>query len=157
MGDQANSVYKRLCNPKLRHDINFDPGLHFRPNLDGDKGRKKQDKASQVWNTLYEQLGMFVVNMEGFHARYGHGDWCLPALLRAVRDIIETLVPQNDRDLLNEGLNVDLLMQQFSRGVADLEKLASTGNRNNDMDELVRGMRSLLRKAAVSGCSDSEF
>ncbi|KAK4101939.1 Tcp11-domain-containing protein [Parathielavia hyrcaniae] len=163
-------VQKIVHNPKLRHDINFDPELHFRPNLDGDKGRRKQEKANQFWNTLFDQLMLFVMDREAFHARYGHGEWCLPALLRAVRDIIETLVPQRDRDLLNEGLNVDLLMQQFNRGVADLEKLASwlasvlklhcapmrdewvdemyqelsNGNRNNDMTELVKGMRSLL-------------
>ncbi|KAK4122842.1 Tcp11-domain-containing protein [Parathielavia appendiculata] len=163
-------VQKIVHNPKLRHDINFDPELHFRPNLDGEKGKRKQDKANQFWNTLFDQLMLFVMDREAFHARYGHGDWCLPALLRAVRDIIETLVPQRDRDLLNEGLNVDLLMQQFNRGVADLEKLASwlasilklhcapmrdewvdemyqelsNGNRNNDMTELVKGMRSLL-------------
>jgi hypothetical protein len=163
-------VQKIVHNPKLRHDINFDPELHFRPNLDGDKGKRKQEKANQFWNALYDQLVLFVMDRETFHARYGHGEWCLPVLLRAVRDIIETLVPQRDRELLNEGLNVDLLMQQFNRGVADLEKLASwlasvlklhcapmrdewvddmyqelsNGNRNNDMTELVKGMRSLL-------------
>ncbi|KAK3304054.1 T-complex protein 11-domain-containing protein [Chaetomium strumarium] len=163
-------VHKIVHNPKLRHDINFDPELHFRPNLDGDKGRKKQEKANQFWNTLFEQLVLFVMDRETFHARYGYGDWCLPVLLRAIREIIETLVPQRDRELLNEGLNVELLMQQFNRGVADLEKLASwlssvlklhcapmrdewvdemyqelsNGNRNNDMAELVKGMRSLL-------------
>ncbi|KAL2258952.1 hypothetical protein VTK26DRAFT_7549 [Humicola hyalothermophila] len=163
-------VQKIVHNPKLRHDINFDPELHFRPNLDGEKGRRKQEKANQFWNTLHAQLTLFVTDREEFHARYGNGDWCLPSLLRAVREIIETLVPQRDRDLLNEGLNVDLLMQQFDRGVADLEKLASwlagvlklhcapmrdewvddmyqelsDGNRNNDITELVKGMRSLL-------------
>ncbi|AEO71134.1 52d1c728-9927-4ff3-b243-6510ffe10bec [Thermothielavioides terrestris] len=163
-------VHKIVHNPKLRHDINFDPELHFRPNLDGDKGKRKQERANQFWNTLYDQLNLFVVDREAFHARYGHGDWCLPVLLHAVRDIIETLVPLQDRALLNEGLNVELLMQQFSRGVADLEKLASwlagvlklhcapmrdewvdamyqelsNGNRNNDIAELVKGMRSLL-------------
>jgi len=163
-------VQKIVHNPKLRHDINFDPELHFRPNLDGDKGKRKQEKANQFWNTLFDQLVLFVMDRETFHARYGHTDWCLPILLRAVRDIIETLVPQRDRELLNEGLNVDLLMQQFNRGVADLEKLASwlasvlklhcapmrdewvdemyqelsNGNSNNDMTELVKGMRSLL-------------
>jgi hypothetical protein len=163
-------VQKIVHNPKLRHDINFDPELHFRPNLDGDKGRRKQEKANQFWNALFDQLMLFVTDRETFHARYGNEDWCLPVLLRAVRDIIETLVPQRDRELLNEGLNVELLMQQFNRGVADLEKLASwlasvlklhcapmrdewvdemynelsNGNRNNDMTELVKGMRSLL-------------
>ncbi|KAK4205804.1 T-complex protein 11-domain-containing protein [Triangularia verruculosa] len=163
-------VTKIIHNPKLRHDINYDPELHFRPNLDGEKGRRKQEKANQFWNALLDQLILFVMDRETFMSRYADGEWCLPSLLRAVRDIIETLVPQRDRELLNEGLNVDLLMQQFNRGVADLESLASwlsavlklhcapmrdewvdemyqelsNGNRNNDPAELVKGMRSLL-------------
>ncbi|KAM7194902.1 protein SOK1 [Naviculisporaceae sp. PSN 640] len=164
-------VSKIIHNPKLRHDINFDPELHFRPNLDGEKGKKKQEKANQFWNTLHEQLVQFVLDREGFYRRFGHGnDWCLPLLLKAVKEIIETLVPQRDREFLDEGLNVELLMQQFHRGVADLESLASwlsgvlklhcapmrdewvdemyqelsKGNRENDMGELVKGMRSLL-------------
>ncbi|KAK3371563.1 T-complex protein 11-domain-containing protein [Lasiosphaeria ovina] len=164
-------VNKIIHNPKLRHDINFDPELHFRPNLDGEKGRKKQEKANQFWNALLDQLMQFVTDRDGFHRSYGKDeDWCLPLLLRAVKEIIQTLVPQRDREFLNEGLNVDLLMQQFNRGVADLERLASwlsgvlklhcapmrdewvdemynelsSGNRNNDMAELVKGMRSLL-------------
>ncbi|KAK4651212.1 Protein SOSEKI 1 [Podospora pseudocomata] len=163
-------VTKIIHNPKLRHDINYDPELHFRPNLDGEKGRRKQEKANQFWNALLDQLILFVMDRETFMSRYADGKWCLPALLTAVRDIIETLVPQRDRELLNEGLNVDLLMQQFNRGVADLEALASwlsavlklhcapmrdewvdemyqelsNGNRNNDPAELVKGMRSLL-------------
>ncbi|KAK3944531.1 protein SOK1 [Diplogelasinospora grovesii] len=164
-------VHKIIHNPKLRHDINFDPELHYRPNLDGEKGKKKLEKANQFWNTLQDQLVQFVVDREGFYARYGHDDdWCLPSLLRAVKEIIQTLVPQRDRDQLNEGLDVDLLMQQFNRGIADLEGLAtwlsrvlkrhcapmrddwvdemyhelSNGNANNNMAELVKGMRSLL-------------
>lgn len=164
-------VTKIIHNPKLRHDINFDPDLHFRPNLEGEKGRTKYDKANMFWNALQEQLTAFVVDRETFHAKYGHGDdWCLPSLLKAVKEIIQTLVPQRDRVYLEEGLNVELLMQQFNRGVADLEKLASwlscvlkshcapmrdewvdemysqlsNGNQNNDMGELVKGMRSLL-------------
>lgn len=163
-------VTKIIHNPKLRHDINYDPELHFRPNLDGEKGRRKQEKANHFWNALLDQLILFLTDRETFQMRHGDGDWCLPLLLKAVRDIIETLVPQRDRKLLNEGLNVDLLMQQFNRGVADLESLASwlanilklhcapmrdewvdemyqelsNGNRNNDPQELVKGMRSLL-------------
>ncbi|KAK1761055.1 protein SOK1 [Echria macrotheca] len=164
-------VHKIIHNPKLRHDINFDPELHFRPNLDGEKGRRKQEKANQFWTALEEQLTQFVVDRDGFARRYGtNGEWCLPVLLKAVKEIISTLVPQRDREILNEGLNVDLLMQQFHKGVADLEKLASwlsgvlklhcapmrdewvdemynelrSGNRSNDMNELVKGMRSLL-------------
>jgi hypothetical protein len=164
-------VNKIIHNPKLRHDINFDPELHFRPNLDGEKGRRKQEKANQFWNSLLDQLFQFVVDRQAFRDSHpDDDDWCLPQLLKTVKEIIQTLVPQRDRDLLNDGLNVELLMQQFNRGVADLEKLASwlsgvlklhcapmrdewvdemykelsNGNRNNDMGELVKGMRTLL-------------
>lgn len=164
-------VTKIIHNPKLRHDINFDPELHFRPNLDGEKGRRKQEKANQFWATLQDQLLMFVVDRDAFRRQYSDGDdWCLPTLLRAVKEIIQTLVPQRDREVLHDGFNVELLMQQFNRGIADLEKVASwlsgvlklhcapmrdewvdemyselsNGNQNNDMAELVKGMRSLL-------------
>ncbi|KAK7430596.1 Protein SOSEKI 1 [Neonectria magnoliae] len=164
-------VSKIINNPKLRHDINFDPELHFRPNVEGDKGRRKHDRASVFWTALKEQLVEFIVDRPSFYEKYGAtDDWCLPKLLKAVKDIIQTLVPQRDRQFLDEGLNVELLMQQFHRGIADLEKLAlwlsrvlkshcapmrdewvdsmynqlSNGNRNNDVDELVNGMRSLL-------------
>ncbi len=164
-------VTKIIHNPKLRHDINFDPELHFRPNTDGEKGRRKQEKANLFWKALGEQLNLFITNRDEFMSRYGNGEeWCLPLLLKSVKEIIQTLVPSKDRVYLDEGLNVDLIMQQFSRGMADLEKLASwlsgvlkshcapmrdewvdemysqltNGNRNNDMDLLVSGMRNLL-------------
>lgn len=165
-------VSKIIHNPKLRHDINFDPELHFRPNLDGEKGRKKQERANQFWKTMKEELTMFITDRPAFYAKHGENsdDWTLPALLKAVKDIIQTLVPQRDRQFLDEGLNVELLMQQFHKGIADLEKLAlwlsrvlkshcapmrddwvdtmysqlSNGNRNSDLDQLVTGMRSLL-------------
>ena len=164
-------VSKIINNPKLRHDINFDPELHFRPNVEGDKGRRKHDRASVFWTALKEQLVEFITDRPSFYEKHGMSDdWCLPKLLKAVKEIIQTLVPQRDRQFLDEGLNVDLVMQQFHKGIADLEKLAlwlsgvlkshcapmrdewvdsmynqlSNGNANNDVDELVNGMRSLL-------------
>lgn len=164
-------VTKIIHNPKLRHDINFDPELHFRPNLDGEKGRKKQDRANHFWKALKAELTQFITDRPAFYESHGQtDDWTLPTLLKAVKEIIQTLVPQRDRHLLDEGLNVELLMQQFHKGIADLEKLAqwlsqvlkshcapmrddwvdamyqqlSNGNRNSDLDELVNGMRSLL-------------
>ncbi|KID91607.1 cAMP-mediated signaling protein Sok1 [Metarhizium guizhouense ARSEF 977] len=164
-------VSKIIHNPKLRHDINFDPELHFRPNLDGEKGRKKQERANQFWRTLKEELTLFIIDRPAFHAKHGEtDDWTLPSLLKAVKEIIQTLVPQRDRQFLDEGFNIELLMQQFYKGIADLEKLAlwlsqvlkshcapmrddwvdtmytqlRDGNRDSDLDQLVTGMRSLL-------------
>ena len=164
-------VSKIIHNPKLRHDINFDPDLHFRPNMDGEKGKKKQDKANSFWDSMKSDLVDFATDRPTFYAHHGESDvWGLPALLKAVKEIIQTLVPQRDRRFLEEGLNVELLMQQFHKGVADLETLGqwlsrvlkshcapmrdewvdtmydqlSTGNHENDIDMLVTGMRTLL-------------
>lgn len=163
-------VTKIVNNPKLRHDINFDPELHFRPNLDGEKGRKKTDKANRFWDMMRGQLQDFLTGREQFERELGDSDWCLPATLNAIRGILETLVPQRDKASVEETFNVDLLMQQFRMGVADLVKLAlwlsqllknhcapmrdnwvddmvmqlSSGDKNGDVNLLVAGMKNLL-------------
>ncbi|TVY62340.1 Protein SOK1, partial [Lachnellula suecica] len=162
-------VNKIVHNPKLRHDINFDPDLHFRPNLDGEKGRRKTQKANHFWETMRAQLRDYIANREQFEA-LGETEWCLPATLKAIRGILETLVPQRDRASVEETFNVDLLMQQFRKGVADLVKLSmwlsqllkchcapmrddwvdemvtqlSNGDKNGDVALLVAGMQNLL-------------
>ncbi|KAE8453070.1 hypothetical protein EG329_012257 [Mollisiaceae sp. DMI_Dod_QoI] len=163
-------VNKIVNNPKLRHDINFDPDLHFRPNLDGEKGRRKTEKANNFWDTMQAQLRDYLTDRERFEKEIGDAEWCLPATLKAIRGILETLVPQRDRASVEETFNVDLLMQQFRKGVADLVKLAlwlssllkchcapmrdnwvdemvmqlSNGDRNYDVTLLVAGMKNLL-------------
>jgi hypothetical protein len=163
-------VNKIVNNPKLRHDINFDPDLHFRPNLDGEKGRRKTEKANNFWDTMQIQLRDYLTNREQFENEIGDSEWCLPATLKAIRGILETLVPQRDRASVEETFNVELLMQQFRKGVADLVKLAlwlsqllkchcapmrdnwvdemvtqlSNGDRNCDVTLLVAGMKNLL-------------
>jgi len=165
-------VNKIVHNPKLRHDINFDPDLHFRPNLDGEKGRRKTEKQDGFYETMRIQLGDFLTNQEEFERQLGPEDanWCLPATLKAIRGILETLVPQRDRSSVEESFNVDLLMQQLRKGVADLPKLArwlsqllkchcapmrdpwvdemvmqiTNGDQERDVAMLVLGMRNLL-------------
>lgn len=163
-------VTKIVNNPKLRHDINFDPELHFRPNLDGDKGRRKTEKANYFWETMRVQLQAFLTDQEHFERELGDSEWCLPATLNAIRGILETLVPQRDKASVEETFNVELLMQQFRMGVADLVKLAlwlsqllkchcapmrdnwvddmvtqlSKGNQTGDVSMLVAGMKNLL-------------
>lgn len=117
-------VNKIIHSPKLRHDINFDPALHFRPNLDGEKGRRKKQKASDFWVTMRKQIRRYLENRELFEKELNGEDWCLPVTLRTIREILETLVPQRDRASVEDTFNVDLLMQQFRKGVADLVKLA---------------------------------
>lgn len=163
-------VNKIVHNPKLRHDINFDPDLHFRPNLDGEKGRRKTKKADDFWETMRNQLRDYLMHRDTFEAELKDPEWCLPATLKAIRGILETLVPQRDRASVEETFNVELLLQQFRKGVADLDKLAqwlsqllkchcapmrdewvdemvtqlSNGDKMGDVALLVQGMRNLL-------------
>ncbi|KAK7928828.1 T-complex protein 11 [Apiospora marii] len=113
-------------NHRLRHDLNFDRDLQLRPNWDGEKGRKKQAKADEFWANLSDQLHEFITAPASSQQRLGMDrDWCLPALLKEVKEILPTLVPSQDRVYLDEGFNVELIMQQFYKGTVDLEKLAS--------------------------------
>ena len=163
-------VNKIVHNPKLRHDINFDPDLHFRPNVDGEKGRRKTQKADKFWETMRIQLRDYLIDREQFERDLGETQWCLPATLKAIKGILETLVPQRDRCSVEETFNTDLLMQQFRKGVADLPRLASwlsqllkchcapmrdtwvdgmvteisKGDQEGDVALLVLGMRNLL-------------
>jgi len=162
-------VNKIVNNPKLRHDINFDPDLHFRPNIDGEKGRRKTQKANTFWDTFRAQLREYLMDSERFESELGDTEWRPPATPKAIQGILETLVPQRDRPSL-ETFNVDLLMQQFRKSVADLVKLGlwlsqflkchctpmrndwvgdmvaqlSNGDRNGDVNMLVGGMKNLL-------------
>lgn len=163
-------VNKIVNNPKLRHDINFDPELHFRPNIDGEKGRRKTQKAHTFWETMKLQLSMYLTDRERFEREIGDAEWALPGTLRAIREILETLVPQRDRSSVEETFNVDLLMQQFRNGAADMTKLSkwlsqllkshcapmrddwvdemvnqfTTGDKNGDVPMIAMGMKSLL-------------
>jgi hypothetical protein len=51
-----HDVNKIVNNPKLRHDINFDPDLHFRPNLDCGKGEGRHNWSNDFWETMRAKL-----------------------------------------------------------------------------------------------------
>lgn len=116
-------MHRILQNVKLRHDINFDPDLCFRPNLDGEKGRRKLLRAADFWETMTRQLSAFSADARAWEHDADGAEWCLPATLRAIKEILETLVPLRDRAVVLDMFNIDFLMQQFRAGVADLPGL----------------------------------
>ncbi|KAI0102157.1 T-complex protein 11-domain-containing protein [Nemania sp. FL0031] len=161
-------VNKIIHNPKLLHDINFDSELHFTPNLDGSKGRKKQDVATQFWAALKEELQNYVKG--GGQSDGVDTASSLFTLLTAVREILKMLVDQRDVATVSEALDLELLAQQMARGTANPGKLTESlryflkqrcvpiwhesvdmacdiltdGVRNNDSRILVDGLQSLF-------------
>ncbi|EME44682.1 hypothetical protein DOTSEDRAFT_72217 [Dothistroma septosporum NZE10] len=126
----------RIINsPKLRHDVNFDRELHFRPNLDGSKGKQKMQQADQYWRALQAELFMNSLALQRRHQSPDNAPYWerigkeslkrLPHIFKAVRDILKTLVPDHDQKVVKERLDVEHIMQQIQNGVCDLFDLGN--------------------------------
>ncbi|GAM84266.1 hypothetical protein ANO11243_022600 [Dothideomycetidae sp. 11243] len=129
-------IARIINNPKLRHDVNFDKELHFRPNLDGSRGRQKLRAADDYWKALvaelvlYKAVGAKLMACTSTHdAEY----WTrmmrssqkrLPLMFETIRDILKTLVPERDQPAVAERLDVEMIMQEISRGLFDMMSLA---------------------------------
>lgn len=131
-----------LKNPQLRHDILFDPQLQFRPNLDGERGRRKKQVVDKYWTEVEEECkecmqlssklngnasnnitttgSSLVTSLSKFHLKYSK----LPRLFSTLRDILITLLPSKDRAAVYDVMDVDLLVQQLRKGVVDFVSLA---------------------------------
>ncbi|PPJ59160.1 hypothetical protein CBER1_03028 [Cercospora berteroae] len=156
-----------INNPKLRHDVNFDRELHFRPNLDGSKGRQKMLQADQYWRALEAELVMCkLVQIRRAQSPENEVYWSrimkgslqrLPNIFAAIRDILKTLVPDYDQKAVSERLDVDHIMQQIENGVCDLIDLGNwlakvLKNHCAPMrDTLVDNMQRDIKRGAMEG------
>jgi hypothetical protein len=125
-------IQQIVNNPKLRHDVGFDPNLHFRPNLDGEKGRRKRLQNEAYWVALHDELQQYLALGDGgLSGRYGDStyatEWTpkkIPAVFEAIREILKTLVPERDHSSIDQNMDVPLLMQQLKRDVLDVYRLS---------------------------------
>ncbi|OBT69842.1 hypothetical protein VE03_00743 [Pseudogymnoascus sp. 23342-1-I1] len=106
-----------ISNPKFRHDFNFGCNIPYAP-------KKTKQKSDEFWRTLRRQISELWSDREAFIAKHPGNDWTLPILLKAIGEILAALLPQRDSSVINETLDVDLLMQQLTRGRLNLEELA---------------------------------
>lgn len=121
-----------ITNIKLRHDVNFDRDLSFRPNLDGAKGQRKERTADKYWTALIAELELYKRLFQGTPPipqakleRFARGaQRRIPVLFQTIRDVIKSLVPDSDHSRVDEHLDVPLLMQEIERGVCDFVRLA---------------------------------
>ncbi|KAJ0419938.1 T-complex protein 11-domain-containing protein [Aspergillus carlsbadensis] len=122
-----------MNNINLRIDANFDRDLHFKPDCDGEKGRKKRKDAAEYWEAMAVEIGIYA-----FGASCGVDDKAqpgsrvqrrtfeprLPALFETLQDVLKTLVPERDHPSIMQNLEVALLMQQIQKGVLDMVGVA---------------------------------
>ncbi|EFQ86523.1 hypothetical protein PTT_18204 [Pyrenophora teres f. teres 0-1] len=121
-----------ITNMKLRHDVNFDRDLSFRPNVDGIKGQEKERAAEKYWTALIAELELYNRLFQGTPAipqarvevLTPHAQRRIPLLFQTVRDVLKSLVPERDHARVDEHLDIPMLMQAIERGVCDFVRLA---------------------------------
>jgi hypothetical protein len=124
-----------INNIRLRHDVNFDRDLSFRPNLDGAKGQQKQQATSQYWKALEAELELYTrlfqgtprpTTQEGKHwaGLTQNAKRRIPIIFQTIKEVLKSLVPDRDHARVDEHLDVPMLMQEIERGVCDLVRLA---------------------------------
>jgi hypothetical protein len=119
-------------NPQLRHDVVFDPQLQFRPNLDGERGKRKRLLAEKYWESVVVEAKYFIQDNPVWHGKSTNGPTKtlnasskLPLLFSTLRDILVTLLPAKDRSLVDSVLDTDLIIQQIEHGTLDFINLAA--------------------------------
>ncbi|PYH47474.1 TCP11 family protein [Aspergillus saccharolyticus JOP 1030-1] len=123
-----------MSNINLRMDANFDRDLHFKPDLDGEKGRRKRKEAADYWEAMAVEISIYAFYSSP--AAVGPADNAqndqrqafeprLPAMFETLQDVLKTLVPERDHPSVMQNLEVSLLMQQIQKGVLDMVRVAT--------------------------------
>lgn len=131
-----------MQNIHLRMDANFEPELHFLPDLDGEKGRQKRIMANDYWEALSIEITIYTyANLN--RSQTGEVEMVhvpdittmvkddrlfqprLPVMFETLHGILMTLVPERDHPSVSQHLDVSLLMQQVHKGVLDLVGFSS--------------------------------
>jgi len=154
-------------NPRLRHDVNFDRELHFRPNLDGARGQEKLHVAQLYWNALESELEAYGFLLSDEHGKVFRWTprWTkefksrskrIPQVFNTIKDILISLLPEVGQPRVGEMIDTNSIMQQIERGMfdttgffcslAELLKVHCAPMRDNWLDRMV----TLVTKDAVA-------
>ena len=121
-----------ITNIKLRHDVNFDRELSFRPNSNRVKGHGKKSLADKYWAALVAELRLYDCLSQESLPQELTKDWKattqyvekrLPTMFQTIREVLKSLVPDRDHSRIDANLDVSMLMQGIERGVCDLVRL----------------------------------
>ncbi|KAL5437621.1 hypothetical protein PMIN05_006137 [Paraphaeosphaeria minitans] len=123
-----------ISNIKLRHDVNFDKDLSFRPNNEGQKGKHKEHYSRMYWLALEAELHLYTSLFKGTpplrssaHADpsvyFQRAQKRVPKVFETIHEVLKSLVPDRDHQRVNEHLDVRMLMQEIEKGVCDMVAL----------------------------------
>lgn len=128
-------------NLLLRHDLNFEPHIQYRPNTYGVCGQERITQTSLYWDAVKRVIEVYLADREG--KCISHAEPCLrnslpsskpvrqgcqvserlPRMFEAVRETLKTLVSEEEHQAIDSRLDVELLMQQMENGACDFVSL----------------------------------
>jgi hypothetical protein len=168
--EEAMSV-KIFNNPGLRHELNFNQEVFIRPKIDV-LNRAERD---QYWKSLANELAYYL-NKRNKHNGCDDDDrvdktalpngtchsYCpatprLPRFLENMHEIILMVVDTDDQDTARKIFDVDIIMQQLSKGVCDIHSLVErvgkllrcscSSGRDEDIERIVSGIHNAVDPA----------
>ncbi|ODV84136.1 hypothetical protein CANARDRAFT_29307 [[Candida] arabinofermentans NRRL YB-2248] len=144
-------LHEILKNPQLRHDILFDPQLQFRPNLDGERGKRKKLQADKYWSTIKDEIKLILNSNKKITINSS-----IPLMFQTLKDILLSLLPSKDKNAVEEIMDLNLLIQQlnnssfnfikFSNWISNIFKMHCAPMRDLWVDE----MNSIFEKSCSS-------
>ncbi|KAG4304142.1 hypothetical protein PORY_002506 [Pneumocystis oryctolagi] len=116
-----------LKNVQLRHDIVHDRDLQFRPNLDGERGKRKQFLANKYWKEVkreIERIRIFQMKKSNNidTGRKYPNITRIFVLFVELRNILLNLLSSSNRAYIIEILDPNLIIQELIHNLFDIEK-----------------------------------
>ncbi|RDI82333.1 hypothetical protein Vi05172_g7622 [Venturia inaequalis] len=115
-----------INNSKLRHDVNFDRELHFRPNMDGPKGRTKREAYNGYWCAVTAELDLYgwMLQRPASAEMIRLCQKRIPTMFDTISEILKNLVPERDQPAVDQHLDKLMVMQEIEKGVCDFVNIA---------------------------------
>ncbi len=128
-------------NLLLRHDLNFEPNIQYRPNTHGARGIERSLENVHYWDAVTVEVDTFLTRKEKMFT--SRSQKCLrtpllsseplrschsillrlPRMFGAIRETLKTLVPDREWPAVDSRLDVDLLVQQMENRACDFISL----------------------------------
>lgn len=125
---------------RLRHDLNFEHEIMFRPNTYGTRGAQKKQEEDEYFDALAIELDFYIrrqISPPSSSTRQRSDPPAIPRqialpadaprrvrrMIAAIREVVQTLVPATKWQMVDDQLDLDLRMQELEHGVCDIAGL----------------------------------
>lgn len=131
---------KIVNDARLRHDLNFEHEIMFRPNTNGERGINKKREEDLYFEALATELERYIEDPRSPRPALTRSPTHpptvkrssdisptpperIPRMIVAIREVVKTLVPEVKWQTVDDQFDVDLRMQELENGICDMARL----------------------------------